>query len=81
MPTGVQTETTMNVGPNITIRPNGRFLNIDAGGTQVGYLLLAQDRSVAHSWAYALEDRWLIHVVAECYHLAMRAVWPDRYPR
>jgi hypothetical protein len=70
----------MNRNPNISVRPNGRFINIDADGAEVGYLLLANDRSVTHSWAYEYEDRWLIRVVAECYQLAMRAVWPDRCP-
>ena len=70
----------MKRNPNVTIRPNGHYLNIDADGTEIGYLLLANDRSVRHLWAYEFDDRWLVHVVAERYQLAMRAVWPDRYP-
>jgi hypothetical protein len=70
----------MNRNPNISVRPNGRFINIDADGAEVGYLLLAHDRSVTHSWAYDYDDLWLIRAVSECYQLAMRAVWPDCYP-
>ncbi len=51
----------------VRVRPRGRYRNIDADDTEIGYLTVTTDGQVDHVWAYEYGDRWVVDVVAECY--------------
>lgn len=57
----------MSQVPSVRVRPRGRYRNIDADDTEIGYLTVTTDGQVDHVWAYEYGDRWVVDVVAACY--------------
>lgn len=53
--------------PRVRVRPRERYRNIDAAGTEIGYLTVTTDGQVDHVWAYEYGNRWVVDVVAACY--------------
>jgi hypothetical protein len=57
--------------PRVSVRPRGRYVNIDADDTEIGYLTITTEGQVERVWAYDLGDRWLVEVVYECYRAVL----------
>jgi hypothetical protein len=50
----------MSTLPRVGIRPRGRYVNIDADDTEIGYLTVTPNGKIDRVWAYDLSGRWLV---------------------
>jgi hypothetical protein len=57
----------MRTAPRVSIRPRGRYVNVDADDAEIGYLTVTTDGKIDRVWAYDLNDRWLVDLVYDCY--------------
>ncbi len=64
--------------PRLGLRPRGRYVNIDADDTEIGYLTITTEGQADRAWAYDLGDRWLVVVAYECYRAVLASTTATR---